>query len=370
MCSVDLDPEYVDLVQEFYQAYLKARKGKRGTADETKFEINAIKNIIDLANCVEHRQYKPSRSIAFVIFSPVVREIFAAPFRDRVIHHFLFDNCYDWWDRRLICDSYSCRKNKGTLYGVRRLYEHMRVVSEDWTKDAYVIKMDIEGYFMSLAREKLYERIIWGLDCQFPNGGTRYETLKYLWNEVIFDDPIDGVEKRGPLDSWEKLPKRKSLFYQPLGKGIVIGNLTSQLLSNVYLDQLDRYVKFVLGYDHYGRYVDDFYIVVKKEELKQAMRDVEGIRNFLMSIGLTLHRHKMYVQPISHGVDFLGVVLYPRHIVPGKRFKKSFRKAAKMYYRAQNGDAVITSYLGSLTHIKGKKLACKVFTENGWVYRY
>lgn len=364
------DPDHIEYEEEFYRCYLKARRHKRKTADEMKFEINAMRNILDLIDTVKKRKYRPSRSIAFVIFVPVIREIFAAPFRDRIIHHFLFDNVGEWWEKRFITDSYSCRKNKGTLYGIWRLYEHMRRASNDFSEETYVIKMDIEGYFMSLARKKLYERILWGLNKQFPNKGVRYEVLKYLWREVIFDDPIDGVQTRGPISGWKKLPKRKSLFHQPFGLGIVIGNLTSQLLSNIFLDQLDRFIKLELGYKHYGRYVDDFYIVVKKSELDKALKDVELIRNFLKTIGLTLHREKFYVQPISHGVSFLGVVIYPYHIVPGKRFKNSFYKAAKRYGRIRNADAVMTSYLGALTHMSGKKFSNKIFEENGWVYRF
>jgi len=361
---------YVDMEFEFYYCYLKARRHKRSTTDEMKFEVYEMKNIIDLIMSIELRKYRPGRSIAFIIFDPVIREIFAAPFRDRIVHHFLYECCAPWWERRFIEDSYSCRKGKGTLYGIQRLYEHMRVVTNDFTKEGYVIKMDIEGYFTSLVRKRLYERIVWGLDKQFPNKGKRYELLRYLWREVIFDDPTDGVRLRGSSRDWAKLPDRKSLLRQPSGRGVVIGNLTSQLLSNIYLDQLDRYVKFVLGYRHYGRYVDDFYIVVKKEQLKKAIDDIAAIRIFLRTLGLKLHRRKLYIQPIRHGVGFLGVVLYPHHIVPSKRLKKNFRMVARRYAQIQNSDAVILSYLGAMTHMNSKNFAHKVFLENGWVHRF
>ena len=294
------NPNYVDMEFEFYYCYLKARRHKRGTTDEMKFEIHEMKNLVDLITSITLRKYRPGRSIAFIIFDPVIREIFAAPFRDRIVHHFLYECCAPWWDKRFIMDSYSCRKGKGTLFGIMRLYEHMRVVTNDFTREGYVIKMDIEGYFMALARKKLYERVMWGLGRQFPNKGLRYDLLRYLWYEVIFDDPVDGVRVRGHKRSWAKLPDRKSLLKQPPGRGIVIGNLTSQLLSNIYLDQLDRYIKIGLGYKHYGRYVDDFYIVVRKDELSRATKDIVAIREFLKTLGLKLHRHKLYIQPIRH----------------------------------------------------------------------
>ncbi|MDO4508146.1 MAG: RNA-directed DNA polymerase, partial [Candidatus Saccharibacteria bacterium] len=299
------------LLFELTVAYNEARRGgKRGTYDEHNFEINEAKNLIELRDSLLDHTYHPSRSSAHIIYKPVIREIFSAPFRDRVVHHWLYSAVYDWWDRRFIEDSYSCREGKGTKYGIERLARHIQSASDNYEKEVYVIKLDIQGYFMSLDREKLYARTIWGLDKQFKNKRDwRYELLKFCWGQVIFDDPCRGVKKKGWPNDWKDLPKSKSLFYQPKGKGIVIGNLTSQLLSNVYLDQLDRYIVFDLGYKHYGRYVDDFYIVVTEEELEKAKEDVKAIEEFLARLGLTLHPKKRSIQPAKNGVAFLGAVV-------------------------------------------------------------
>ena len=357
------------LERRLYFAFLEARKGKTKTADEYVFDVNWRRNIDLLTDDILDKTYHPSRGVAFIVRKPVIREIFAAPFRDRVIHHFIHQEVADWWDRRLIYSSSSCRKNKGTLFGIKRLEHDIRSVSKDYTKETYIIKLDIKGYFMSLSRKMLYQKAVWGLKQQFPERGHKYELLKFLWKEVIFDDPVKGVKKRPPISAWKKLPGSKSLFRQPPGYGIVIGNLSSQLLSNVFLDQLDRFVMMELGYKHYGRYVDDFYIVVGKEEFPQAKKDTKAIAEYLQRMGLTLHPHKCYVQEVRHGVAFLGMVLYPNRRVPARRVKDSFYQAARQFtWGVRKYDALV-SYLGYCKHANAKNLCEKVFRSVGWEYK-
>ena len=113
------------LFRQLHRAYLDARKNKRHTADEQRFEANDIENLIRLKDDIICHRYKPSRGVAFIVFDPVQREIFAAPFRDRVVHHFLYNLVAEWWDRRFIYDSYSCRVGKGSLLGARRLQKRI-----------------------------------------------------------------------------------------------------------------------------------------------------------------------------------------------------------------------------------------------------
>ena len=258
------------LLLELYIAYLEARLGgKRSTVDVNRFEVNDMKNLMILTGELLDKRYRPSPGIAHIIHNPVMREIFAAPFRDRVIHHWIYDKIYDWFDKHFIYDSYSCRVGKGTLLGIKRLDHHIRVVSRNYSVETYVIQMDIQGYFMSLPRKRVLKKVMVGVD-QLYDGKKdtkEYELLKYALTQVVLDDPTRRVVRRNWPAAWKDLPPEKSMFEQPPGQGLVIGNLTSQLLSNVYLDALDRYITFDLGYKHYGRYVDDFYIVVSEEEL-------------------------------------------------------------------------------------------------------
>lgn len=354
------------LLQQLMKAYFEARKGKRRTRDQYAFEVNWFKNLVQLRDDILRRAYKPSRGIAFVTLKPVIREIFAAPFRDRVIHHFLYAMCAKWMDAQMIYDSYSCRVGKGVLFGIRRLEHMIRSVSVNYQIKVYVIKMDIQGYFMSLPRVRLLEMMEECLDKQFADNPPLRDLLYYLWREVIMDDPTKGVKKRGPLSRWRRLPDSKSLFKQFPGLGIVIGNLTSQLLSNMYLNKLDRYIKYELGYKNYGRYVDDFFIVVTEDELARAKKDIEKIRAFLKGMGLTLHPKKTKIQDVNKGVDFLGVVIYPHRTVMGKRFKKNFYEAAHDFAAGRRDEASIVSYLGYAKHHKARKLCKRVLESAGW----
>ena len=221
---------------------------------------------------------------------------------------------------------------------------------------------------MSLPRKKLYERVCWGLKRQFPYGGPKYQIIKFLWKQVIFDDPTRGVERRGNLKEWDILPKTKSLFAQPPGKGIVIGNLSSQLLSNIYLDQLDRFVKYDLGYKHYGRYVDDFYVMVTEEELTRAKRDIERIAMFLTTLELRMHPKKTKVQEIHRGMAFLGSVVYPGRTVPGPRVTKNYMKAAIEVESGIRGIDSLVSYMGLFKHLNARKTQKGIFKKVGWEY--
>lgn len=357
------------LHNELFRAFLDARDGKRSTMDEFKFEINWEKNLRQLLYDVMSDRYRPSRGIAFITKRPVPREIFAAPFRDRIIHHFLYNMSAEWWDSRLIYDSYSCRKGKGTLFGINRIQHHLRSVSKEYSKEAYVIKMDIQGYFMSLPRRGLYERVCWGLERQYKDNKPMYDLLAKLWARIIFDNPIRDVKRRGRITDWDLLPSNKSLFNQKPNTGIVIGNLSSQLLSNIYLDMLDRYVTYELGYKHYGRYVDDFFIVVTPEQYPQAKRDVAKIERFLKDrLELTLHPKKRHMQEVHKGVEFIGAVLYPGCRVPTKRYKAHFYEAAELVTMGKKGPETIVSYLGYAKHLNGKKIAAELFDKFGWEY--
>ena len=359
------------LERQLYKAYRQAKKHKGHTKDVYLFEMNLAENMRQLVEDLFMGRYKPSRGIAFIIKVPVMREIFAAPFRDRIVHHFLYNMSYYWWDKRLQHDSYSCRIGRGSLMGVKRLQHFIKSVSRDYTRPAYVLKLDIQGYFMSLSRKKLYERVCWGLEAQFAEEKRLCKFMKYIWGEIIFDDPCSGVFIRGSRKDWRYLPKTKSLFCQPAGHGIVIGNLSSQLLSNIYLDALDRYVTIVLGYKAYGRYVDDFFIVVEGSQLPQLKKDITRIEKYLKDdLGLTLHPKKRHLQEVQQGVEVLGAVIYPGHIEPSRRFKNNFYKAAAEVYMSYRDYASIASYIGLSKHYNTKKMTKKLFDYYGWDYRY
>ena len=231
---------------------------------------------------------------------------------------------------------------------------------------------------MSLPRQKLYERIKWGLDRQFadviddPVGYKIYKICDYLWRMIIFDDPASKAWKRGPRDNWNPavLPPEKSLFTQEPGYGVVIGNLTSQLVSNIYLGQLDRFIYFDLGYKYYGRYVDDFYIMVPEEQYAQAKEDVAVIEKYLREeLGLIMHKKKRYYQNVKKGMSFLGARVYPHCLYPSDRLQKNFRRAALEMTQGFKNIETIVSYMGIMTHLDASNYIRTVFEEMGWDFR-
>lgn len=365
------DPQNL-LFAELYIAELAARKGgKRKTYDTHAFEVNLFENLTRLRDALWNYEYSPSRGTAHIIFRPVQREIFAAPYVDRVVHHFIIDVILPWWEPRLIYDSYSCRVGKGTSFGIERLKHHIASVSQNYTIPTYVIKMDISGYFMHINRAILYDKVISGLDSQFTDKtDKRYKILKHAIHEVVFDDPVRDVKIQGSYDDWRNLPEDKSLFMQPSGRGLVIGNLTSQVFSNIYLDGLDHHVMMDLGYKHYGRYVDDFYIVVTKDQLKQAQRDVHEISTFLNGLGLSLNPKKTQTIPTWQGVPFLGVVVREGAILPGKRLTKNFTMAAQELVAGMGSVESIVSYMGMMCHYDSKKVEANIFNKVGWEYSW
>lgn len=358
------------LQERLFIAYKEARLGKRKTMDEQRFELNLDENLMLLRCDILDRTYTPSRGTAHIIHEPVMREIFAAPFRDRVVHHYIYDQVYDWWDRRFIYDSYSCREGKGTLMGIKRMDYHIKSASRNYAKKVYVLKLDIQGYFMSLPRKELYQRAIWGLERQYAGktDGAEFRTLKFLWHQVIFDDPIVGVKRKGRLSDWSLLPSSKSLFCQKPGVGIVIGNLTSQLLSNIYLDMLDRFIVYDLGYKHYGRYVDDFYVVVTESEIPQLLRDVKAIEEFLKMIKLTLHPRKRLLTTADKGVPFLGAIIHQGYILPGKRLRKNFRQACIAVQAGSKDIDTLIAYLGHTKHFDNIMFLTEEFERIGLDY--
>ena len=170
---------HFDLICALHKAYVEARRGKRSTLDEIRFEANLFQNLENLATTIENRTYEPSRGIAFIVNRPVTREIFAAPFRDRVVHHLLFDLCAEWWDRRFIGNSFACRIGKGTIYGWKHLQRDIRTCSEMGNVPSTIQKNDLSGYFMSLDRKLLFNRVCWGIAQQYKDAPYLHNLIKY-----------------------------------------------------------------------------------------------------------------------------------------------------------------------------------------------
>ena len=316
-CLQASDDSGSSLLTDLFTAYFCARRNKRNTSAQVRFERNLSDNLMALYEDIVSSRYRPGRSMCFVIKDPVYREVFAASFRDRIVHHLLYNWLAPVFERYFIYDSYSCREGKGTLFGVRRLEHHIRSCSRNYTRECYILKLDIEGYFMSINRQRLFDIVSARLLSHSAKHKCAFDVplALSLLSLVIFNDPTRGCYRKGRLSDWDNIPRSKSLFRAAPGCGLPIGNLTSQLFSNIYLSLLDDYVKRDLKFSHYGRYVDDFYLVSQsKEELLQA---IPRIRHFLKeTLSLKLHPKKVHLVPMEKGVRFLGAVVRPYFTYP------------------------------------------------------
>lgn len=344
-------------------AYIKAIKNKRWKLNTLQFSLDLEKNFLKLAKDIERRNYEITRSLCFICFQPIKREIFAGDFRDRVIHHYVFSRLYDHYDKLLINDCYSCRLNKGTDYGIKRASSYLRSVSSNFKKPAFVLKLDISGYFMSINKTLLY-RINQDLVKKiFKENESDKNTLLYLLRKIIFHDPTPNCQIRGSKQDWYRLPKNKSLFYTKPNCGLPIGNLTSQLFGNIYLNDFDHFVKEKLKCRYYGRYVDDMFFMHEDKEFLKSL--IPKISKYLQdNLNLELHPKKIYLQEVNKGLPFLGAIIKPNRIYPSKRIIKSFREKINLVVEKKLTDpSFFNSYLGQLKKYNSYNLRKKIMTE-------
>lgn len=309
------------LLCDLRQAYYDARRHKRNRHYQRVFEANLDENLSALCDDLYNRTYKTGRSTCFLVKDPKLREVFAAQFRDRIVHHLYYNYTHKMLERTFIADSYSCIKGRGTHYAIDRLEQHIRQVSENWKQPCYVLKLDIKGYFMHINRnlllmivmrqlKKLSRRRVEKNSSYRWRDIVDFNFLRWLSKEIILLDPTVECRMLGRPEEWEKLPHSKSLFYSPYGCGLPIGNLTSQLFSNVYLNEMDQYMKRELGCKHYGRYVDDFFVVSNDKSWLREL--VPKIQKFLKDkLSLQLQEGKVRIHDVNYGLDFLGAYLKP-----------------------------------------------------------
>ncbi len=358
------------LLADLFQAYFDARKNKRKTQSAIKFEMNYEREIFKLRDEILNKKYEISPSICFISFFPVKREIFAGDFRDRIVHHLIFNYLNPFCERIFISDSYSCRAGKGTSYGVKRADRFIRACSENYKKDCYTLKLDIAGYFMAIDKNILFKKIKDILK-KFESEINFDQALVYwLIEKVIFNDPTKTCIVKGERKDWIGLPESKSLFFSERNRGLPIGNLTSQLFANLYLNDLDHFVKYELGCKHYGRYVDDLLFIHRDKKFLASLfcvLDAYLRKNIL----LKLHTKKIYLQHFSRGVVFLGRVVLPYRIYLRNNIKKNIHKKINQWKIILKADKISKnqknkiiscyfSYRGMLTSCNAYKLKQKL----------
>ena len=196
---------------EVFEAYQSCRRHKRGTHNALAFELDYEGNLVALWRDINSGAYRPARSIAFIVERPVKREIFAADFRDRVVHHLIINKLNALFERELIFDSYARRVGKGTHMGIRRVDRFMRRCSHNYTRDCYILKLDIQGSFMSIDRGILYRRLVAFVGEKYS--APDRELVLGLCRKVVFCDSARSWIIKGRCGDWDGLPADKSLFH-------------------------------------------------------------------------------------------------------------------------------------------------------------
>jgi retron-type reverse transcriptase len=327
--------------RSIYQRYLECRKNKRNSINALKFEIDAESNLLELEHELKYRTYRPSRSILFAAKKPKLREIFASDFRDRVVHHILVRELENIWEPIFIHDSYACRVGKGTHKAVVRLKSFLCKITKNGNIRAYYLQLDIKDFFISINKNILFEIL---------KKRVADQDLLWLIETVLFWDCTKSYIAKGDKNLLRNIPKNKSLFGKDNLRGLPIGNLTSQFFANVYLNELDQFVKHNLKVNYYLRYVDDF--VILSHDKKQLVTFREEIGKFLTKkLVLRLHPRRRKLSSVSSGINFLGYIVRHNYVLVRRRVVNNLRH--KLHDFATSGirddgklRATIASYLG------------------------
>ena len=220
-------------LDEIFAAYYDCRQNKRKTFNALEFEGDYETKLIELWHEINEGTYYPGRSISFIVNKPVKREIFAADFRDRIVHHLVINKLMPLFEALFINDSYSCREGKGSQFGVSRISEFIRQCSENYTKDCYILKMDIQSFFMTIDKRILAKRLHSFLSEYYH--AVDKKIILNLVEIIVYHCPQFNCIIKGKKSNWEGLPRSKSLFYAGKYRGLPIGNLSSQIFANFYM---------------------------------------------------------------------------------------------------------------------------------------
>lgn len=287
--------------------------GKRARVDAQEFERNLMANLFELHERLRSMTYRHGPYEAFTISDPKTRRIHKATVTDRVLHRAVYRKLYPFFDRIFIADSFSCRVGKGTHKALDRFTAFARQASSNHTRTVWVLKCDIRKFFASIDQRVLLDI----LDQRIED-----KRIVRLLERVVqsFDSGKPAV-------------------------GLPLGNLTSQLFANVYLNELDRFVKHFLQAKQYIRYADDFAVIAHDRRYLEAILPL--IEQFLRGrLCLEMHPDKVFVKTVASGVDFLGWVYFPDYRVLRTATKRRMFRAL----RGVAGEAACASYLGMLKH--------------------
>ena len=304
-------------------AWREFLRGKQSKKDVQKFQFHLMDSILALNYDLSNGLYCHGGYEEFNISDPKPRIIHKATVRDRLLHHAVYRVLYRFFYTKFISDSFSCRNNKGTHGAVQRFKTFSNIVSKNNTKTCWVLKCDIKKFFASINQIVLMDIL---------HGHIKDKKIIELLKEIIlsFNSGVPSI-------------------------GLPLGNLTSQLFCNIYMNEFDQFVKHKLKVKHYIRFADDFVIFSESKGYLENL--IPKIAEFLkVRLSLTLHPDKVFIKTLSSGVDFLGWNNFPRHTI--LRTKTKQRMLKKL--RGSREPETFASYLGLLQHGKTIKIKEKI----------
>lgn len=337
-------------MENLFLAWREFRRGKSKKPDVIEFEYNLEDNLFELHQELKSGVWRHSHYTAFNVRDPKLRRIHKACVRDRVLHHAVFRVLYPIFDKSFIFDSYSCRLEKGTHRAVNRLEQFCRQSSHNNHQNIVALKCDVRRFFDSIDQDIL---------------------LLFIKNKIHDGKAIRLIAKI--IRSFEYgLPAYagdSSAYGLRMTQrmGLPLGNVTSQLFANIYLNELDQFVKHNLKVKHYLRYCDDF--VILGEDKRRLRELILPVSDFLRTrLNLSLHSDKIIIRKYHQGIDFLGYVVLPRYRVLRTKTKRRILKKIKAKSRdfkkklisEKSFNQSLESYLGILTHCCGYKIGQKI----------
>ncbi len=339
-------------IEAVFDAYFDCRRTKRNAINQLRFEVDLETNLVALHRELCSGNYKIGRSVAFVIIHPKIREVWAAEFRDRVVHHLIYNAISDRYHRRFIRDNYACIPGRGTHDGLRRVAGFTRSMTRNWTRPAYFLKADVANFFNSIDHSILIELA----ERHVPE-----EWMRVLIRKVILHDPRDDCSVRSSATLLAKVPRHKSLLHAPPGKGLAIGNLTSQFFANLYMNELDQYAKHVLKAGYYGRYVDD--VVLLHEDPDVLNGWYAKMDEYIQSrLAIRFHPNKKQLNLVEKGINFTGFIIKPGRVYLRQSSLAKCQQKIRAWKRKgspvdsetlKDVSQSLNSYLGMLRQVNG-----------------
>ncbi|MDO8240673.1 MAG: reverse transcriptase domain-containing protein [Candidatus Moranbacteria bacterium] len=322
--KIQLTHTFADIIclENLLEAWKEFVRGKRNKKDVQEFSLHLMDNIFALHHDLVNHTYKHGGYQAFKINDPKPRDIHKATVGDRLLHHAIYRKLYPFFDKTFIADSYSCRINKGTHKAIKKFKAYSLIVSKNNTTTCWILKCDIRKFFANIDHTIL---------------------IKILAEYIPDKNILELLENI--IESFATKPN----------VGLPLGNLTSQLLVNIYMNKFDQFVKHQMKAKYYIRYADDFvFLAESKSELEEKLSIVE---KFLATkLKLEMHPDKVFIKTLASGVDFLGWVNFSDHRVLRTATKKRMMRRIE----ENSKEEVINSYLGMLRHGNGRKLITKI----------